>query len=164
MRAFARRRDCATAVLAAVLVGTTGLVAQDRPVYVVDTDPAPAQVEDGTFFLVGGLIATMVRNRHTAPVQVTLRAWVFDQAGRFKGTNVHCVAEWFDRGTRRLINAPLDVRDLASTDSVAVAIVRVIADRRERRAPGARPRPGRRPQAASRRAAHRGCAGDHLPL
>ena len=131
MRAFASRRVCATVALAAVLACTTGLVAQDRPVYVVDTDPAPAQIEDGTFFLVGGLIATMVRNRHTSPVQVTLRAWVFDQAGRFKGTNVHCVAEWFDRGTRRLVNASLDVRDLASTDSVAVGIERVIADRRE---------------------------------
>ena len=59
---------CATAALAAVLVCATGLVAQDKPVYVVDTDPAPAQIEDGTFFLVGGLVATMVRNRHTAPV------------------------------------------------------------------------------------------------
>ena len=114
-----------------LLFCTTGLVAQDKPVYIVDTDPAPAQIEGGTFFLVGGLIATMVRNRHTSPVQVTLRAWESYQAGRFKGTNVHCVADWFDRGTRRLVNAPLDVRDLASTDSVAVAIERVIADRRE---------------------------------
>jgi len=106
-------------------------VAQDRPVYVLDTDPAPAQIDGGTFFLMGGLVATMVRNRHTAPVQVTLRAWVFDQGGRFKGTNAHCVAEWLDRGTKRVISAPLDVRDLTSTDWVTVAIERVIADRRE---------------------------------
>ena len=110
---------------------TTGLVAQDKPVYVVDTDPAPAQIEGGTFFLVGGLVATSVRNRHTAPVWVTLRAWVFDQAGRFKGTNAYCVAELLDRGTRRVISAPLDVRDLVSTDSVTVAVERVISEGRE---------------------------------
>ena len=109
MRAPARRRVCVTAALAAVLVCATGLVAQDKPVYVVDTDPAPAQIEGGTFFLVGGLVATMVRNRHTAPVWVTLRSWVFDQSGRFKGTNAYCVAESLDRGTRRVISAPLDV-------------------------------------------------------
>ncbi len=130
MRASARRRVSVTAALAAVVFCTTGIIAQDKPVHVVDTDPAPAQIEGGTFFLVGGLVATSVRNRHTAPVWVTLRAWVFDQAGRFKGTNAYC-AEWLDRGTRRVISAPLDVRDLVSTDSVTVAVERVISEGRE---------------------------------
>ena len=131
MRAPARRRVCVNAALAAVLVCTTGLFAQDKPIYVVDTDPAPAQIEGGTFFLVGGLVATMVRNRHTAPVWVTLRFWVFDQSGRFKGTHAYCVAESFDRGMRRVTSASLDVRDLVSTDSVTVAVDRVIADGRQ---------------------------------
>ena len=131
MRAPARRRVCVTAALAVVLVCTTGLVAQDKPIYVIDTDPAPAQIDGGTFFLVGGLVATMVRNRHTAPVWVTLRSWVFDQSGRFKGTQAYCVAESFGRGTRRVISAPLDVRDLISTDSVTVAVERVIAEGRQ---------------------------------
>ena len=131
MRAPARCRVCVTAALAAVLVCATGLVAQDKPVYLVDTDPAPAQVEGGTFFLVGGLVVTMVRNRHTAPVWVTLRSWVFDQSGRFKGTNAYCVTESLDRGTRRVISAPLDVGDLVSTDSVTVAVERVISEGRQ---------------------------------
>ena len=131
MRAPARRRVCVTAALAVVLVWTTGLFAQDKPIYVVDTDPAPAQIEGGTFFLVGGLVATMVRNRHTAPVWVTLRFWVFDQSGRFKGTHAYCVAESFDRGIRRVTSASLDVRDLVSTDSVTVAVERVIAEGRQ---------------------------------
>jgi len=131
MRAPARVRACAATALVAVLVLTTGLVAQDKPVYVVDTDPAPARIEEGTFFLIGGLMATSVRNRHTAPVLITLRAWVFDQAGRFKGTNSYCVAEWLERGTRRVLSAPLDVRDLVATDSVSVAVERVISDRRQ---------------------------------
>jgi hypothetical protein len=114
-----------------MLFCVTDLVAQDRPVYVVDTDPAPARIEGGTFFLVGGLVATSVRNRHTAPVWITLRAWVFDQAGRLKGTNTYCVAEWLDRGTRRVISAPLDVGGLVSSDSVTVAVERVISDGRE---------------------------------
>ena len=131
MRAPARRRVCVTAALAAVLVCATGLVAQDRPIYVVDTNPAPAEIVEGTFFLFGGLVRTSVRNRHTAPVRVTLRFWVFDQSGRLKGTNAYCVAELFDRGTRRVISVPLDVRDLVSTDSVTVAVERVIADGRQ---------------------------------
>ena len=97
----------------------------------IDTDPAPVRIEEGTFFLVGGLVAAMVRNRHTAPVLISLRSWVFDQAGRFKGTNAYCVPEWLDRGTRRVISTPLDVRDLVSTDSVTVAVERVIADGRQ---------------------------------
>ena len=173
MRASARRRASVTAALAAVLFGVTSLVAQDRPVHVVDTDPAPAEIEGGTFFLVGGLVATSVRNRHTAPVRVTLRAWVFDQAGRFKGTNAYCVAEWLDRGTRRVISAPLDVGDLLSSDSVTVAVERVISDGREWTIADAAEngvslaraaRAWRRPTAASRGATHRGRACHSLSL
>ena len=131
MRAVERRRASATVVLAAGLAAATGLLAQDRPIGVVDTDPAPARIEGGTYFFVGGLVSSMVRNRHTAPVRVTLRAWVFDQAGRFKGTNAYCVPEWLERGTRRVISASLDVRGLAATDSVTVGIERVASERQE---------------------------------
>ena len=131
MRAPASRRVRATAALAVVLACAGDLAAQDKPIHVVDTDPAPAQIEGGTFFLAGGLVSTMVRNRHSAPVLITLRAWVFDHAGRFKGTNSYCVPDWLDRGTRRVSSAPLDVRDLVSTDSVTVAVERVVSDRRQ---------------------------------
>ena len=125
------RRLWVTALLAVGVVWGADVAAQDKPIRVLDTEPAPAQIEDGTYFLVGGLVATKVRNRHTAPVQVTLRAWVFDQAGRLKGTNAFCVAELLDRGTRRMFNASLEVRDLRSTDSVTVAVERVVSERRE---------------------------------
>lgn len=124
-----RRRVCATVVLVAVLGGVTGLPALDRPIRIVETDPAPARIDDGTYFFVGGLVTSMVRNRHTAPVRVTLRAWVFDQAGRMKGTNAYCVPERLERGTRRVISLPLEVRGLAATDSVTVAVERVVSDR-----------------------------------
>jgi hypothetical protein len=124
MRAGVRGSLRVAAVLAIALGWGTGTVAQDRPIDILDTVPAPARIEGGIFFLVGGLVATMVRNRHTAPVQVTLRAWVFDQSGRLKGTNAVCTAELLDRGTRRAFNAPLEVR-------VTVAVERVVAERRE---------------------------------
>jgi hypothetical protein len=129
MRALWGRRTGAAAALAAALVCAPELLAQDKPIYVVDTDPAPVQIEGGTFFLFGGLVATKVRNRHTAPVQVTLRLWVFDQAGRLKGVNSYCVPEWLDRGMRRAVNVSLEVRDLVSTDSVTVGVERVASDR-----------------------------------
>ena len=131
MRAPARCRLCATTAFAVVLACATGLVAQDRPVHVVDTTPAPAEIVEGTFFLFGGVLRTSVRNRHTAPVLVTLRAWVFDHDGRLKGTNSYCVGELLERGTRRVVTAPLDVRGLLSTDSVSVAVERAYADRRQ---------------------------------
>lgn len=131
MRAPAGRRGCATAAFAVVLACAAALVAQDRPVHVVDTTPAPAEIVEGTFFVFGGVLRTSVRNRHTAPVLVTLRAWVFDHAGRLKGTNAYCVGDLLDRGGRRVVTAPLDVRDLVSTDSVSVAVERVYADRRQ---------------------------------
>jgi hypothetical protein len=129
MGALWGRRACATAALAAVLACAPDLFAQDKPIRVVDTDPAPAQIEGGTFFLFGGLVSTMVRNRHTSPVLVTLRLWVFDQAGRLKGVNSYCVPEWLDRGLRRVISVSLEVRDLVSTDSVTVGVERVASDR-----------------------------------
>ena len=102
------------------------VVAQDKPIHILDTEPAPAQIVGGTYFLVGGLVAAMVRNRHTAPVQLTLRAWVFDQSGRLKGTNAFCIAELLERGTRRMFNSTLEVRDLLSTDAVTVSVERVV--------------------------------------
>jgi hypothetical protein len=131
MRAPVRHRLCATTAVAVVLACAAGLVAQDRPVRVVDTAPAPAEIVEGTFFLFGGVLRTTVRNRHTAPVLVTLRAWVFDHDGRLKGTNSYCNGESLERGDRRVVTAPLDIRDLASTDSVSVAVERAYADRRQ---------------------------------
>jgi len=129
MRALARRRAFAAGALVTVFGFAVPAVAQDRPIIVVDSDPAPARVEGGTFFLFGGSVVAMVRNRHTSPVLVTLRLWVFDQAGRLKGTNTYCTPDWFDRGTRRAIRVLLEVRDLVSTDNVSVGVVEVISDR-----------------------------------
>jgi hypothetical protein len=103
--------------------------AQDKPVSVVDTDPMPVSIEAGTFFLFGGQVTLSVRNRHTAPVIVTLRAWVFDQRGRLKGTTSYCVAEWIDRGTRRVLSFTLDVAGLVSTDDVTVGVEQVVSER-----------------------------------
>jgi hypothetical protein len=123
------RRAWATAALAAAMACAPELFAQDRPIDVIDTEPAPARIDGGTFFLVGGQVRIMVRNRHTSPVLVTLRLWVFDQAGRLKGVNSYCVPEWFERSMRRAINVSLEVRDLVSTDSVTVGVERVASDR-----------------------------------
>ena len=131
MRAPARRHLCATTACAVVLASAAALVAQDRPVHIVDTTPAPAEIVEGTFFLFGGLVRASVRNRHTAPLLITLRFWVFDQRGRLKGTNAYCVSELFDRGIRRVVSVSLDVRDLDSTDTVSVAVERAYADRRQ---------------------------------
>lgn len=107
------------------------VVAQDRPVVILDTDPAPAEIVDGTFFLSGGQVTMRVRNRHTSFVDLTLRVWVFDHDGRFKGTNSSCIPEPLERGTRRVISVILDVRDIASTDAAVVGVERAVSDRRE---------------------------------
>jgi hypothetical protein len=114
---------------ALVVAAAAELRAQDRPVYVVDTDPAPAMIQGGTFFLVGGQLALSVSNRHSAPILVTLRAWVFDQAWRLKGTHTHCLPEWLDRGIRRVVTMAVEVRNLTATDNVVVGIDRVAAGR-----------------------------------
>lgn len=116
-------------VVVLALAFAQSAAAQDKPVSVVDTDPMPVSVEAGTFFLFGGQVTLSVRNRHTAPVIATLRAWVFDQRGRLKGTTSYCVAEWIDRGTRRVLSFNLDVAGLVSSDDVTVGVEQVVSER-----------------------------------
>ena len=117
------------ALVVLVLAFAELAAAQDKPVAVLDTDPMPVSIEAGTFFLVGGQVTVSVRNRHTAPVIPTLRAWVFDQRGRLKGTTSYCITEWLDRGTRRLLSFTLDVDGLLSTDDVTVGVEQVVSER-----------------------------------
>jgi hypothetical protein len=117
-------------LLVLALASAQVAAAQDKPISVVDTDPMPVMVEGGTFFLFGGQVAVSVRNRHTERVLVTLRAWVFDQRGRLKGTTSYCMGEWLDRGTRRVQSFALDVQGLVSSDEVSVGVEQVIAERK----------------------------------
>jgi len=116
-------------LVVAMLSTACTAAAQDKPVSIVDTDPMPVAIQAGTFFLMGGQVTLSVRNRHSAPVFFTLRAWVFDQAGRFKGTTSYCTAEWLDRNTRRIQSFALDVDGLVSTDDVTVGVEQVVSER-----------------------------------
>ena len=124
------------ATLAVGLVVAPLARGQDKPVLVADTDPAPVVIDGGTFFLASGQVAMSVRNRHTAPVLVTLRAWVFDRNGRLRGTGTYCVPEWLDRGTRRVMTMMLGVQDIETSDEVVVAVDSAASDRRQWRAAG----------------------------
>ena len=117
------------AALAAAVAGSAAH-AQDRPVHVIDTDPARVAVDGGTFFLAGSQVAVSVRNRVGEPVLVTLRAWAFDQDGRFKGSTTYCTPEWLDRGTRRLTTLSLETGGLQASDRVVVGVLHAAAARR----------------------------------
>ena len=117
------------AVTATLSLWAAPAAAQDKPVHVIYTDPAPAAIEEGTYFQQTGLVAMAVRNRHTAPVFVTIRAWVFSENGRLRGTTTVCVAEPLERDTKRASSLSLDMPGLESSDAVAVAVVRAQDDR-----------------------------------
>ncbi len=113
------------------MFATVGLGAQDRPILTLTPESSPVVLDEGIFFLVGQLASMSVSNRYTEPVLVRLRAWIFDQAGRFKGTNGYCSGEWLDRSMRRVISIPIEVRDLTSTDTVVASIDSVLSDGRQ---------------------------------
>lgn len=129
MQAALRRLIHAAA--ATVALWAWPVAAQDKPVHVVYTDPAPVEIEEGTFFQETGLVTMAVRNRHTLPLIVTIRAWAFIESGRLRGTTTLCVSEPLDRGTKRISSLSLEVRGLETSDAVAVAVVHAHDDRQQ---------------------------------
>jgi hypothetical protein len=119
------------ATAATVSLWAWPVAAQDKPVHVVDTDPAPVAIEEGIFFQQTGLVTMAVRNRHTSPLIVTIRAWAFTDSGRLRGTTTLCVSEPLDRGTKRISSLSLEVRGLETSDGVAVAVVHALDDRQQ---------------------------------
>jgi len=129
MQAAVRRLIHAAA--ATLTIWAAPAAAQDKPVHVIYTDPAPAAIDEGTYFQQTGLVAMAVRNRHTSPLFVTIRAWAFSENGRLKGTTTVCVSEPLDRDTRRISSLSLEAPGLESSDAVAVAVVKAQDDRQQ---------------------------------
>jgi hypothetical protein len=112
------------------LVPSAALNGADRTARTITPEGSPLWIDPfrATLFDTPAL-SVSVTNQHAAPLQFTLRIWVFDQSERLRGTMLYCVNTPLDRSMRGVFYVPLDIRGVTPRDRGVVTVESVVGDR-----------------------------------
>ena len=119
------RRYPATRWTAALtlLACSVALFAADRPARVITPEGSPIWLDpQQTLVFDTPLLAVMVRNEESQPVNYALRLWVFDESAQLKGTQDFCTYDAMGGHSRGRIVVPITIAGVTLRDSTVVSV------------------------------------------
>ena len=119
-RRYSATRLTATLTLFACIVA---LFAADRPARVITPEGSPIWLDPlRTLVFDAPLLAVMLRNGHSQPVNYALRLWVFDESRHLKGIQDSCTHDAIGGHSRTQIGVPIAIAGVTLRDSFVVSV------------------------------------------